>query len=444
MKKLLTLIALILALALTLASCGLFDQESNNNPGGENSENGGNTDEGNTDEGNTDEGNTDEGNTDEGNTDEGNTDEGNTDEGNTDEGNNGNDNVEAPCNHEWGEESLVEVEGETICVDGGTYTKTCTKCGDVESRTVEPTGHDWYYVEVVEHTQTESGVAIKECHVCKISVISDEILHVMNNREIPANCLEPKRIYQFCEVCGFVGEGEYVGEPLGHDFTKAQPVTEIYDGKYICVDGGYLVQHCQRCMNIAYTTVAPGEYPHTIYKWNIIENPTADNHGVASGVCSICGAGEYLDLPLTYGEDFLTEGNDFYAKPVLVKAATCVDPAIYELSVSFDFNGNAIAIDELEETVVFVTVEFEYQSAARLGHDFTNAQILVLETYEVVVESTGEIAPFYYYVVVCNECGKYQTVLKASAEDQAEIWQMDASEYEDFINYLENMANQYK
>ena len=158
--------------------------------------------------------------------------------------------------------------------------------------------HDFAYVDVVKHTQTEDGIVVKACKTCGFAAITTETLHVMKDGEIPANCLEAKWVGSFCEICNFKGEGKFVGEALGHDYTKAQPVTETYNGKYICVDGGMLVQHCKLCKDIQYTTVEAGEYPHTIYNWSLIGQPTEDNYGVAFGTCTICGADEYLDLPL--------------------------------------------------------------------------------------------------------------------------------------------------
>lgn len=164
--------------------------------------------------------------------------------------------------------------------------------------------HDFAFIDVVKHTQTEAGVVVKACKSCGFAAITNETLHVMEAGEIPANCLEAKWVGEFCSVCNLKGEGEFVGEALGHDWTKAQPVTDTNNDLYICIDGGMLVQHCKACKEIQYTTVEAGEYPHTIYNWSLIAQPTEDNYGTAFGTCTICGEDEAYDLPLITSDEW--------------------------------------------------------------------------------------------------------------------------------------------
>lgn len=194
--------------------------------------------------------------------------------------------------------------------------------------------HDFAFVDVVKHTQTEDGIVVKACKTCGFAAITNETLHVMEDGEIPANCLDPKWVGSFCSVCGFKGDGEFVGAPAGHKYTKAQPVTDVENGKYICVDGGMLVQHCTVCFDIQYTTVGAGEYPHTVYNWDVVSLPEEEKFGILFGTCSICNPAADVteNLPVLGSEEYTIK---------TIKEANCGQDGKYEYTyVDADKNIN--------------------------------------------------------------------------------------------------------
>lgn len=68
------------------------------------------------------------------------------------------------CAHSWFEERM-----EPTCVDEGYILYTCTKCGTTKSTTLDPTGrHKYsdYWEEVVEATPEADGYRIKSCLTC--------------------------------------------------------------------------------------------------------------------------------------------------------------------------------------------------------------------------------------------------------------------------------------
>ena len=240
--------------------------------------------------------------------------------------------------------------------------------------------HDFAYVDVVKHTQTEDGIVVKACKTCGFAAITNETLHVMKDGEIPANCLEAKWVGSFCEICNFKGEGKFVGEALGHDWTKAQPVTHVATEGYICIDGGMLVQHCKACKEIKYTTVGAGEYPHTIYNWAIPEGgePTELKFGTAYGTCTICGKTESYDLPLITSDEWAVKE---------ITAVSCGQDGKYEYTyVNADRNIN-------------LTFELKKDATGHKlnGQNFANYDINDGTSYTIGgVVVSGIVVPYWY------------------------------------------------
>ncbi|MBP3880141.1 MAG: hypothetical protein J6D46_07490 [Lachnospiraceae bacterium] len=72
---------------------------------------------------------------------------------------------DAAYGHDFGEWSETKPAS---CTEAGEETRTCTRCDEKETRTVEALGHSWSpWVVAKEPTETEDGEEVRVCERCK-------------------------------------------------------------------------------------------------------------------------------------------------------------------------------------------------------------------------------------------------------------------------------------
>lgn len=145
--------------------------------------------------------------------------------------------IEAPAHeHTWGE---WEVTTPATCTEAGVETRTCSGCGETETREVAALGHTWgEWTVTKEATCTEAGEETRTCSVCG-ETETREIAKVDHKFGGWTFCgTDAKHEHEkVCSVCG-----EKVGPEACNDQKQYEQKTE--DGKKIveywqCVDCGH-------------------------------------------------------------------------------------------------------------------------------------------------------------------------------------------------------------
>ena len=147
---------------------------------------------------------------------------------------------------------LGEWTNTATCLEGGTKTRSCSRCDYTESEPTSALGHDFsVHQDAVAVTCTTDGSSeYYTCSRCgapdpdrsKTTVTAPGHKWVTNPTEAylrtPATCTEPASYFQSCETCGAKSDTMVFisGEPLDHDWkdhaqvnpTCADPGTEAY------------------------------------------------------------------------------------------------------------------------------------------------------------------------------------------------------------------------
>ena len=72
--------------------------------------------------------------------------------------------VTLACDHEYGEWTVTK---EATCTEAGEQTRTCAKCGDVETKAIDALGHKWGEWETTKKaTCQEKGEKTRTCERC--------------------------------------------------------------------------------------------------------------------------------------------------------------------------------------------------------------------------------------------------------------------------------------
>ena len=153
--------------------------------------------------------------------------------------------------HEWG--AWTEIQ-KPDCTHAGREERTCSVCGEKETRPIPATGHN--YVDTV----------------------------------VPPTCTTDGYTLHTCKICGYNYRDNYVPS-LGHDF---QPV--VTDPT--CTEMGYTTYTCSRCGNAYVADMVPA-LGHKWGDWVVIQEPDCDNEGVEERTCSVCGEKETRPIPVT-------------------------------------------------------------------------------------------------------------------------------------------------
>jgi len=237
---------------------------------------------------------------------------------------------EIPANgHAWGEWEQTKAPTET---EKGEEKRTCSVCGETETRPVAELGHicqnHLTAVAAKEATCTEAGnIAYYICECGKYYEDVDATKEINaedvivpatghTEEEIPAvapTCTETGLTAGVkCSVCGEILTEQEVVAALGHtevvDEAKAPTCTEtgLTEGK-----------HCSVCDAVI---VAQEEIPangHAWGEWEQTKAPTETEKGEEKRVCSVCDEVETREIPAL--------GHTHVTTKVPAKEATCTE-----------------------------------------------------------------------------------------------------------------------
>lgn len=133
------------------------------------------------------------------------------------------------------------------CTQPETEYVQCTKCLQLQENgtTGEALGHDYRQTNVVPSTCAVAGYITYTCNRCP-ATYNDPLPLADHNYEVktaPATCTEGERCYDECSECGDTTTGEYVSDPLGHDYH----VQEFKHVEPTCEERGSDTHKCARC-----------------------------------------------------------------------------------------------------------------------------------------------------------------------------------------------------
>lgn len=175
-----------------------------------------------------------------------------------------------PCykgEHSWNDWEVIDPAG---CEIEGTERRTCSCCGEEETRVIPAEIHNWNS-EVVEPTCTEQGYTLCTCDNCGATK-KENIVDALGHTWKDATCTEPKT----CSRCG-----ETEGLPLGHDYHDfvIEPT---------CIEQGYTDHVCSRCGD-NYIDTYVDALGHISSDWITDTEATTTSEGSKHKECTVCG-----------------------------------------------------------------------------------------------------------------------------------------------------------
>jgi len=207
--------------------------------------------------------------------------------------------------HAWGEWTVTT---EPTCTEAGEETRTCSRCGETETREVPALGHD-YVAVVTAPTCTEKGYTTHTCSRCGDSYVDtyvDALGHDWGEWTVTTEptCTEAGEETRTCSRCG---EKETREVPaLGHDYAAVVTAPT-------CTEKGYTTHTCSRCGD-SYVDTYVDALGHAWGEWTVTTAPSCTEAGEETRACSRCGETETREVPAL--------GHDYVAA---VTAPTCTE-----------------------------------------------------------------------------------------------------------------------
>lgn len=230
--------------------------------------------------------------------------------------------VTVACDHTYGDWTVTTP---ATCTTPGEETRTCTACGETETREVAVIAHTAGEWEVqTPATCTEAGVEVLKCTVCGAE---------MDSRAIPATghtvdawvtddepgCETVGHRHGVCTACGETVTEEIPA--LGHDIADD---AWVVDTEATCTEPGERHATCTRCDETVVEAIAP--LGHDFGEWVVTKEPTETEEGSKERVCSRCGEKEVVAI------DKLTVSTDV-SVPDIPKTGTAVAGSIAAIAM---------------------------------------------------------------------------------------------------------------
>ena len=119
----------------------------------------------------------------------------------------------AALGHTWGSWTTVR---QATCAQKGERTRTCSVCGEKETRAIDRLPHTWSLWNVTrEATCTETGMRERTCEVCgeRQTDTVDKLPHTWSDWAdvVPATDHSSGTRARTCEVCGEQASEDYAG-----------------------------------------------------------------------------------------------------------------------------------------------------------------------------------------------------------------------------------------
>ena len=177
---------------------------------------------------------------------------------------------------------------ERTCTKDGVEARTCTACGEEETRTVLRLGHDFATEYTVDLQPTCIDPGRKSHHCLRCSDKKDiTVIEATDHSpgewvvEIEASCTQDGLRNLFCTVCAALVDSEMIDKtPHGSGWTIVTPAT--------CAGGGSESFTCPDCGLVHRSTATPA-LPHTPSDWIVTAPATCTAPGARHSECTGCG-----------------------------------------------------------------------------------------------------------------------------------------------------------
>lgn len=191
------------------------------------------------------------------------------------------------CKHNY----VVVADTEPTCLNDGSRTFKCSKCGDSYVEAVPAPGHkagEWTVDAAA--TCTAAGKRVKYCTVCR-AVVETETQPAKGHsfgewkQGAASSCTADGYEYRVCASCGFVENKNVSG--TGHSWASEYTV----DKAATCTENGSKSIHCTKCTATTNSTVIPAK-GHSFGNWRTLNEATCTADGLEIRNCSACSATE--------------------------------------------------------------------------------------------------------------------------------------------------------
>ena len=192
-----------------------------------------------------------------------------------------------PHEHTFGEWTVVN---EPTCTTAGEQTRTCTDCGEMQTKKIPAKGHTEVTDAAVAATCTTTGMTEgKHCSVCDEVLVAQETVDALGHTEVIDAAVAPTCTAsgltegKHCSVCNEVLVAQETVDALGH--------TEVIDAAVAptCMASGLTEgKHCSVCNEVLVAQEPVDALGHTEVTDAAVA-PTCTATGLTEGKrCSVC------------------------------------------------------------------------------------------------------------------------------------------------------------
>ncbi len=238
--------------------------------------------------------------------------------------------MDSDCAHEYGQWSLTK---EATCLNEGAQSRTCQKCGFLETKPIPTVDHNVVVDSSVKATCTTGGLTEgKHCSVCNEIIAAQGSIAATGHVEIidnpvSATCTtEGKTEGKHCSVCNEILVEQQLLPAFGHNEVTDEeiPATCTSEGK----TAG---SHCSICNTTIKEQIIIPAIGHEYDAGTIVEKATSAKEGTKKYTCTVSGCGHSYNS--TYSLDVYT-ATELYEQSVKY---------VGEI-VTYDSSGNEYAL----------------------------------------------------------------------------------------------------
>ncbi len=232
--------------------------------------------------------------------------------------------------HEYNDWIAVKLP---TCTEKGEDIRTCSLCGESETRTVSAR-HTWSdVITVVKPSCTTTGSGVKSCVNCDVSqTVVIPIEHSFGEWQVIQDygCIEGiKR--RTCTICK-TKEEEMLPATEDHSWSDWKEDTAA-----TCTVEGKESHYCLNC-NYTESRTVPTNDNHSWSDWNVTIAPTAESEGKEVRLCTVCGATETRTVSITGEIAYPVKGGVLYFDTE-TGTITGADIVVRDLNIPAKING---------------------------------------------------------------------------------------------------------
>lgn len=192
--------------------------------------------------------------------------------------------------HTWGSWKTVTEATET---SAGKAERTCSGCGEVESRILDklPANHKHSYTSTITVQPTCSKIGVKTFSCSCGNQYTENIAkldHRYTSEAVAATCTLRGYTLYTCSACGNSYKDDY--KPVAdHSYNTAVTAPS-------CTERGYTTYNCKNCSE-SYVGDYVSAKGHTWGSWKVTKEATESNTGIKERTCSNCKKVETETIP---------------------------------------------------------------------------------------------------------------------------------------------------